>query len=232
MTPKNSDLQKMHFYEKFAADFDSVMNMYDTRKRITVVFDELLAKENLQNRKLLDAGCGTGWFSAAAVKRGAKVTSMDLGKKLLKEVAKKCRSQRVVGSILDMPFAKNTFDYVVVSEVIEHVPDPDLALRECYRVLKPKGVLVLTTPNSFWYFFLLIARLLKLRPYQGLENWHWHGQLRRKLEKTGFSIEEMYGIHAFPFVFPVLNPVLDFLHLFKGFLAPIMVNIAVKCRKK
>ncbi len=78
----------MNFYEDFAAEFDSVVNMYDTKKRLSVIFDELLAGENLKNKKLLDAGCGTGWFSAEAVKRGAKVTSMDVGQKLLKEVAK------------------------------------------------------------------------------------------------------------------------------------------------
>lgn len=231
MNPQKSDFQKMHFYEKFAADFDSVVNMYDTKKRLAVVFDELLANEHIKNKQLLDAGCGTGWFSAAAVKRGAKVTSMDLGEKLLNEVAKKCKSERVVGSILDIPFKKNTFDYVIVSEVIEHVPDPDRALRECYRVLKSHGVLVLTTPNKFWYLFLIIARLFKLRPYQGLENWQWYGKLRRTLKKTGFTIKAMYGIHAFPFVFAALNPVLDFLHRYRKVAAPFMVNIAVKCQK-
>ncbi|HCR81181.1 MAG: 3-demethylubiquinone-9 3-O-methyltransferase [Candidatus Pacebacteria bacterium GW2011_GWB1_47_8] len=231
MSRRAADFQKMHFYERFASDFDSVVNMYDTKKRLTVVFDELLKNENLKNKQLLDAGCGTGWFSAEAVRRGARVTSMDLGKQLLKEVAKKARSKRVVGSILKMPFKAKTFDYVICSEVIEHVTDPGLALKEIYRVLKPGGILVLTTANKFWYFSLLIAKLFNLRPYQGLENWHWYGQLRRMLEKTGFMIREMYGIHAFPFVIPILNPVLDRLHFGRKLLAPVMVNIAVKCQK-
>ena len=81
--PHKNNSQKMLFYEFFADDFDSVVNMYDTRKRISVVFDELLAKEKLKNKKLLDAGCGTGWFSAVATKRGAQVTSMDIGKNFL-----------------------------------------------------------------------------------------------------------------------------------------------------
>lgn len=221
----------MNFYEDFAAEFDSVVNMYDTKKRLSVIFDELLAGENLKNKKLLDAGCGTGWFSAEAVKRGAKVTSMDVGQKLLKEVAKKCDSKRVVGSILKMPFKDNSFDYVVSSEVIEHVTDPDKALKELYRVLKPGGTLALTTPNKFWYFSLKIANALNLRPYQGLENWHWYGELKNKLKKLGFKIQEMYGIHAFPFVAPRLNFVLDYLHQHRETLAPIMVNIAVKCKK-
>jgi ubiquinone/menaquinone biosynthesis C-methylase UbiE len=231
MIPQNVDFQKMHFYEKFAADFDSVVNMYDTKKRMSVVFDELLANEKLKGKQLLDAGCGTGWFSAEAVKRGAKVTSMDLGKRLLREVAKKTHSKLVVGSVLAIPFIANTFDYIISSEVIEHVTDSALALEEFYRVLKPGGKLVLTTPNKLWYFSLLFASFFQLRPYQGLENWHYFGQLRRMLKNTGFSIEKMTGIHALPFVFPIFNPVLDFLHQFRVFLAPAMVNIAVKCRK-
>jgi len=221
----------MLFYEFFADDFDSVVNMYDTRKRISVVFDELLAKEKLKNKKLLDAGCGTGWFSAVATKRGAQVTSMDIGKNLLKQVAKKCHSKRIVGSILKMPFKANTFDYVISSEVVEHVSNPDKALRELYRVLKPGGILVLTTPNRFWYFALIIGNFFKLRPYQGLENWYRYGELRNKLKKIGFNIKKMYGIHTFPFVFPILNPVLDRLHFLRKLLAPIMLNIAVKCQK-
>jgi ubiquinone/menaquinone biosynthesis C-methylase UbiE len=229
--PSKNNSHKMLFYEQFADDFDSAVNMYDTQKRILVVFDELLAKENIKNKKLLDVGCGTGWFSAVAVERGARVTSMDIGKNLLKQVAKKCDSERVVGSILDMPFKNDQFDYIISSEVIEHVSHPDKALRELYRVLKPGGTLVLTTPNRFWYFALLIGNFFKLRPYQGFENWYWYEELRAKLEQTGFTIREMYGIHAFPFIFPALNPVLDRLHSFRRLLAPVMVNMAVRCQK-
>jgi len=166
---KNTE-EKMFFYEKFAEDFDSKVNMYDTLKRVDVFYNDLLKDEDLTNKKILDAGCGTGWFSAEACRRNANVTSMDLGEGLLNQVAKKCESDRIVGSILEMPFDDNTFDYVVSSEVIEHTPDPAQAIKEIYRVLKPNGTVVLSTPNQFWYFSLRIANLLNLRPYQGLEN--------------------------------------------------------------
>lgn len=221
---------KMFFYEKFAAQFDSVVNMYDTNKRLEVVYQELLT-DNLRGKKLLDAGCGTGWFSCEAAKRGAKVTSMDLGPELLKQVAKKCQTTRVVGSIMEMPFKANTFDYVVSSEVIEHVPDPFLALTECYRVLKPGGTFVLTTPNKFWFFSLVIAQKLNLRPYQGLENWSNFYQLQNDLKKIGFQITDSYGIHLFPFVVKLTHPLLDLLHRYRRALGPFMVNIAIKCVK-
>jgi SAM-dependent methyltransferase len=52
----------------------------------------------------------------------------------------------VVSSALDVPFSDNTFDTVVSTEVLEHVPEPLRALKEMHRVLKPGGHLVLSTP--------------------------------------------------------------------------------------
>jgi 2-polyprenyl-3-methyl-5-hydroxy-6-metoxy-1,4-benzoquinol methylase len=222
--------QKMYFYNSIAEKFDDVVNIYDTKKRLQVIFNELLPKK-LTKLKLLDAGCGTGWFSKAAAQKGAQVTSMDIGPKLLQQVKKKCRSKRVVGSVMNMPFKKEIFDVVISTEVIEHVTHPDKALKEFYRVLKPNGVLVLTTPNHFWHFSLFWANLIGVRPYQGLENWYSWAGLRQKLEKLGFIVEEQKGIHAFPFISRYFYPILDFLHTRQKFFAPFMVNIAIRCRK-
>ena len=227
---KNNIEKKMYFYESFASAFDSKMNMYDTRKRMDVVYQELLV-EDLRGKTLLDAGCGTGWFSKIGVERGAKVTSMDLGENLLLEVQKKCETNRVVGSILDMPFENNSFDFIVSSEVIEHTPDPHKAIEELARVLKPGGTLVLTTPNKFWYFSIWIANKLHIRPYEGLENWMgWH-EMKKTIKGNGLAIESMVGVHLFPFIFSFLNPVLDFFHRYNKTLGPLMVNMAVKCKK-
>ncbi len=228
---QDSNRRKMYFYEDFADKFDEVVNMYDTRKRVHTVFDELLKDDDLRGRRVLDAGCGTGWFSAAAVHRGGKVTSLDLGEKLLAKVAQKCESERKVGSVLEMPFGDDVFDFVISSEVIEHVPDPVKAIREMHRVLKPGGTLVLTTPNRLWYGALWIANAFRLRPYQGLENWSGWFRMKRTLREIGFRDIEMVGIHLFPFVHPVVYPVLDLFHRLNRFLGPLMVNIAVKTSK-
>ncbi len=222
--------KKMYFYESFSKDFDSKMNMYDTNKRLDVFYNELLT-EDISNKDVLDAGCGTGWFSKAAAERGANVTSMDLGEGLLQQVSIKCKSNRVVGSILNIPFSDNTFDYIVSSEVIEHIPQPLDAIDELYRVLKPGGKLVLSTPNKVWYFSIWIANALKLRPYQGLENWVSRSQLKNKLKETGFQIDEFPGIHLFPFVHKLTYPILNYFHKFNKTLAPVMLNMAVKCTK-
>jgi 2-polyprenyl-3-methyl-5-hydroxy-6-metoxy-1,4-benzoquinol methylase len=230
MTMQSNIIEKMYFYESFAEDFDSRMNMYDTNKRLFVVYNELLT-EDISNKKVLDAGCGTGWFSKAAADRGAIVTSMDLGENLLSKVAMKCNSERIVGSILEIPFPDNFFDIVISSEVIEHVPDPFKAMHELYRVLKPGGNLILTTPNKIWYFAVWIGNTFKMRPYQGLENWTGWFEMKRKLNRIGIKEYQLTGIHLFPFVSSLFYPVLDFFHRFNSVLGPVMLNIAVKAKK-
>jgi ubiquinone/menaquinone biosynthesis C-methylase UbiE len=223
--------KKMYFYESFANEFDSKMNMYDTNKRVDVFFNDFLKNEDLKNKKLLDAGCGTGWFSLAASQRDAQVTSMDLGENLLAQVKKKCDTDCVVGSILEIPFPENTFDYVISSEVIEHTPDPYKALYEIHRVLKPGGIMVLSTPNKFWYWSLWLANIFKLRPYQGLENWSGYFQLKKETKKAGFNKIEQVGVHIVPFVHPITYPINDFFQRFKKSLGFIMVNIVIKAKK-
>jgi 2-polyprenyl-3-methyl-5-hydroxy-6-metoxy-1,4-benzoquinol methylase len=224
-------MDKMYFYDEFASEFDEKMNMYDTNKRIVIVFDEMLGSRDLQGKKLLDAGSGTGWFSKAAYERGADVYSLDIGLNLLGLVGQKCDSEKIVGSVLQIPFADNTFDYIVNTEVIEHTPVPMQVIPELYRVLKPAGVLVLTVPNRIWYFSIVIANALKLRPYEGFENWvHW-GQLQRCFKECGFKIEKIKGFHIIPFVSSRLYRLIDYFDRFDTSLGPIMLNIAVKARK-
>src|SRR5687767_13084171 len=68
----------------------------------------------------------------------------------------------LVGNAFTLPFANDTFDAVVVAEVLEHLPEPSAPLAEFARVLKPGGVLVVTTPNPYelsrWLRHWLFAR--------------------------------------------------------------------------
>lgn len=228
---ETEEKSKQYFYDSFAGEFDSKMNMYDTTKRVRIVFDELLADENLAGLKLLDAGCGTGWFSKRACERGADVTSLDIGENLLEQVAKKCNSTRVVGDICNLQFPADNFDIVISSDVIEHTVNPRKAISELARVVKPKGTLVITVPNRVWHFAVTIANKLKLRPYQGFENWVGWGQLRDWVKEEGLVIEEMYGFHIVPFITPALYPLIDYFDGWGRNLGPLMLNIAIKAKK-
>ena len=105
--------------------------------------------------KLLDLGCGTGLTLAVLARYFRNSTGCDIGeeeikasKELLKLLNIKC--QVVVYDGEKLPFSDNTFDVVTSIEVIEHVSKPDPMLKEIRRVLKPDGILHVTTANKWW----------------------------------------------------------------------------------
>lgn len=225
------DCSKTLFYNDIADEFDSVMNSYDLQKRLSIVFEKLLRDEDLTNKRVLDAGCGTGWFSAAAWKRGGTVTALDIGPDLLRKVREKCPCRTVEGDLLRLPFPEEAFDVVICSEAVEHTRDPERAFMNLARVLRRDGCLVLTMPNRFWFWSVQVANWLKLRPYEGLENWRGLKDLRKWSDESGIRIEACLGFHLFPFVISWTQPLLNYLDRYGEKLLPVMVNIAVKGRK-
>ncbi len=220
---------KSFFYEEFADRFDQVMCMYDVNRRLEVIYDEFLNGESLAGKRLLDAGCGTGWFTKAAVERGASVVSLDMGPRLLAKVNEKAISDKTVGSVLALPFKLSSFDIIVCSEVIEHTPHPCQAIPELARVLRPKGRLLLTVPNRRWKFALYVANALRLREYDGHENWVGWKDLGRWLKENNLQVVDMRGIHILPWFTRVLSPFLRWVdHRFGHVFGPWMVNICVK----
>jgi SAM-dependent methyltransferase len=125
---------------------------------LTVRFDELGVREG---DLLLDMGCGAGRHAFESYRRGARVVAFDYSAAELKDVAGLFAAMREAGEAgtadgslactangdaLDLPFPDGTFDRVIASEVLEHVPDEQRALDEIWRVLKPGGTLAATVP--------------------------------------------------------------------------------------
>ncbi|MEW6410071.1 MAG: class I SAM-dependent methyltransferase [Nitrospirota bacterium] len=223
--------EKKYFYDRFAEQFDDEMNKYDLNKRLSIVFEKLLHPGELTGKKLLDVGCGTGWFSLRAIREGAEVVSVDIGHTLLKKVSEKCDSKKAVSDVLSLSIKDKAFDYILMTEVIEHTSNPRNAIAEIHRVLKNNGTLIMTVPNRLWHFTVQIAKVLNIRKYNGYENWVGYYQLRGWFKELGFDVEEMFGFHLFPFVFPFSHSLLDKLDRFSHIYSPVMLNIAARCRK-
>jgi 2-polyprenyl-3-methyl-5-hydroxy-6-metoxy-1,4-benzoquinol methylase len=218
---------KERFYDGIAADFDQIMNPYDLRRRLEVVFDQLLADVDLAGLRVLDAGCGTGPFSQRALARGATVVGLDLGVNLLKAARRKGVCDVVAADAARSAFADHTFDVVVSSECIEHTPSPRATIHDLVRVLRPGGRLVLTCPNRFWYWSCALANALGVRPYRGLEHWPSWSALRQWLQDAGVAIHRHVGLHLFPFVLTATHPALRMLDRAGGLLGPVYVNQCV-----
>ncbi|MBN2458145.1 class I SAM-dependent methyltransferase [Candidatus Woesearchaeota archaeon] len=100
-------------------------------------------------KRLLDVGCGLGYMTARLSGR-FQATGIDLDKDCIRFAADQDPKGKymVADAGKKLPFKDDTFDYVISSEVIEHVEDDRLFLNEIRRVLKPGGLAVITTPSS------------------------------------------------------------------------------------
>jgi SAM-dependent methyltransferase len=109
---------------------------------------------------VLDLGCGFGRHAYEASRRGATVVAVDAGPDEVTQVratlgamvdagelAADHPASAVQGDALFLPFADGTFDRVIASEVLEHIPDDTAAMHELSRVLRPGGTMAVTVPR-------------------------------------------------------------------------------------
>lgn len=143
---------------------------YEQELRAHTVLELLAVKPG---ERVLDIGCGNARDIARIAELGGDVVGVDISagmvaaaRQELERMGKSGIALRV-GDATSLDFPDASFDKVLCSEVIEHIPDAPRALREMHRILKPGGSLVLSTPNrGSWY---------------GFERyWFWERGLRRK----------------------------------------------------
>jgi SAM-dependent methyltransferase len=134
--------------------------------------------------RVLDLGCGDGRLSAELDAR--ELTAADVSPLALERARRRLPGTRIVELEPDapLPFDDGAFDLVLCAETIEHVRDVQLLLSEVRRVLRPGGVLALTTP----------ANLPLGRPADPLSphlRFFTKRSLRRILRELGFEVESL-----------------------------------------
>lgn len=199
-SPRNVDSRELS-HDRMGETFATALSDYDTRRRLETLIDDFLGDMDLRGKRVLDVGCGLGMFSGRLAERGAVVTACDLGPNLVEATRRRVGCEAVVADalVLEEQFGAGAFDGVLSSECVEHTPDPERAVRQMCRVLKPGGWLSLSTPNRVWSPVVRGASRLKLRPFAGLENFSsWRG-LRRTLLEEGVEVVRERGLHLFPF---------------------------------
>lgn len=148
------------------------------------------------NSRILDIGCGDGNVSQLYLSKG-KVLGLDISEKAL-EIAKKRGLATKFWDLnqLPLPFNKESFEAVILTDVLEHVLDPLALLKEALRLLTKNGQLLVTVPNfARWQNRCRMLwgdpiDILHFEKYgDELEHLHWFttGKLKHLLKEAGFK---------------------------------------------
>lgn len=142
------------------------------------VFRQARYQRPLTKPTILDAGIGTGAMSAALCKtlgQPVEIHGIDISPDMLVQARHRLELLNAdlalrTGDLTRLPYASNSFDIVLVAHVLEHLPNPQGAIRELYRVLKPGGVIVtcITRRSPFGAFVQMLWRTHQVDRQTGL----------------------------------------------------------------
>ncbi|SFJ61623.1 Methyltransferase domain-containing protein [Halobacillus dabanensis] len=108
---------------------------------------------SLKGKKVLDAGCAAGWYSAYIAGEGAEVTAVDLSEAMIKATIRRTKNFNVKAFAHDLtsplPFENESFDLIVSSLTLHYIKDWSKVFDEFARVLKPEGSLLFSTHHPF-----------------------------------------------------------------------------------
>ena len=99
-----------------------------------------------KNKKLLDVGCSSGSVLKIAAKLGYKVKGVDIAIKPV-ITARKLGFDVFHGTLNEAKYKVNEFDLIILFEILEHIVDPVGLIKECHRILKKDGLILINTPN-------------------------------------------------------------------------------------
>jgi len=141
---------------------------------------------------VIEVGCGDASFTTDLAKKFNNVTAIDISAGQIAENTKNFPGIKFLQHDLSepIPFAEGTFEVAWCSEVLEHLFDPELALREMHRILQPGGRLLVTVPYHGTFKNLLIALFkwdVHFAPSNPHIRFYTNNTLSRIAAKAGFQ---------------------------------------------
>lgn len=189
--------------EEYDAWYKTSLGTLSDKLEKEVVFSLIEIK---QGDAVLDAGCGTGNYTIELAKRGATIVGIDSSEEMLAWAGLKAKGERLkasfqVADAMNLPFPDSSFDAVISNGLLCFLKEPEKALIEMRRVLKPGGRLVVGVLNRWspWAFFRRIKGLFKDTIYNQA---HFISppELEGLLKRAGFDVKD---VKTCLFFFPI-----------------------------
>lgn len=211
------------------------------KRRIYKVLEYLKIEKD---DKILDVGCGEGFYELVISNLyDCNIVAIDNDKKILnmakKQLGKNKKIKLELQNVKKLPYKSTSFDKIICTEVLEHINEDDVVVKELYRVLKPGGILAITVPNE--NYPLLWDPLNKVRGYLGLGHfdpkdkffggiWSYDHKrlyspntLNKLLNEAGLKVKKIEVITKYGLPFNVLV-----LNLGKAFYTQLPVDESIK----
>lgn len=198
----NNERQKTSRILRFEREYFTHIHDQSTLERDRVFpyhLQAILAKTT-KAKKILDVGCGLGYFLSLCDKRNLKTYGIDVSEYAVRTARKKTKASlfAVDASSQRWPYRSYIFDVVTAFDVLEHVYDSYFLLQEAYRVLKPGGFFYATTKNNQGRLGKLVDCFFPDDPTH--INKKSANEWRKELKKVGFRNILVKGIvfYGFP----------------------------------
>jgi 2-polyprenyl-3-methyl-5-hydroxy-6-metoxy-1,4-benzoquinol methylase len=142
--------EKKYYYKTFASSSgDQDLESESFFRKVNLKFKEMLG--DVKHKKILDIGCGVGSISFYLARRGANVTGIDLSSNLIEYCKKEAKRRMLNIQFKEMnaqipDFEDESFDIVVGSRVVHHIPEIKVFFKECKRLLKERGFIAFIEP--------------------------------------------------------------------------------------
>ncbi len=172
-----------------------------------------------KDHRLLDIGCGRGFYFPLYHALNSEISGIERDPEPLSVArlrAKDVGADVFEGSADRLPFEDSSFDVAIMSEILEHLPSPGLALQEARRVLAPDGLLLITVPNANypfawdpinWLLEAVVGKPIRRGMLAGIwanhERLYTQQQLVEEVEASNFTVRQV--IHHTHFCMPFLH---------------------------
>ena len=186
------------FWNRFAGVYDLATRSGDTGLRQAA---EYVAGFVGEHDVVLDAACGTGAFACAVAPHAGFVAACDYAPKMVAQTRRKIRrlgldnAACAVGNLYDLDFADNSFDVAIAGNVLHLLDDPQTALAELTRVVRPGGIVAIPTYVNAETQDHAFLKLIGAAGFSAVHEWDEQGFLAFLME-AGMDVVEHRSFDA------------------------------------